>query len=433
MAFWNKRATPGGAHAAAVRDPQPALAEERSGGIDMIKTSDAALAQFFGLGAGMTDEVVTIETALQVPSVWAAVGFLSRTLASLPIKVFEKTDAGRVHLAGDPVEGLLNRAANDETSAFAWRQGFWQDVFTGGRAISFIERNGRGDPINLWPLDVARVTVERKAGRTLYKYRDGSTPRTYAASEVIDLAFMPGSDRLGGRSPIYSNATTIGLALAVTRYGAQFFRNGGVPPFAITGPIRTAGGVQRAADDLTAAVQKMAEERRNAISLPEGHDIKNLGVEPEKMQMIETQRFMVEQIARIYGMPPVFLQDLTHGTFSNTEQQDLHLIKHVISQWVKAFESEANLKLYGRARSDVYAEASLDALLRGDLKTRAEARAAQINTGQLLINEAREQDNRPAVPGGDVPLVQGAMVPAAMAGQHLAAGQPPAADKGAKE
>lgn len=432
MAFWNRRAARG---AAAVSDPQAqAQPEERGKVAEYISASNPQVVQFFGGGPSLTDEVVTVESALQVPAILAAVTFLSRTLAALPVKVYARKEKAREALSGDPVHGLLNWAANDETSGFDFRRAFWQDVFTIGRGMAFIERNGRGDPINLWPLDVAKVTVERRAGRTFYHYQEGTRKVTYKASEVLDLCFMPGADRLGARSPVFSNAGTIGLAQAVTRYGARFFDNGGIPPFTISGPIKSAGGVARASSDLTAAVKKLAAEGGNALTVPDGHELKALGVDPEKMQMIETQRFMVEQIARIYGLPPVFLQDLTHGTFSNTEQQDLHLSKHVIAPWCQALEGAANLKFYGRQGGRVFAEHVLDGLMRGDIKTRAEATARRINTGQLTINEAREIENRPPVKGGDTPLVQGAMVSATVAGtQEKPAAKPAASDGGSND
>ncbi|WP_291732323.1 phage portal protein [Leisingera sp. F5] len=417
MFFKKKRRAASAAAASAVSDPQ---AEARAADdVQRIASSDPGIVAFFGGAMGITDEVVTVQSALKVPSVLAAVSFLSRTMAGLPLKVYGKGEKGRKALPDDPVSGLLNRAANDETSALEWRRGVWQDVLTSGRHISFIERDGRGKPINLWPLDVSKVTVERRQGRTLYHYQDGTRRVTYAASEVLDLCFMSSGDRLSSYSPVYNNADTIGLAMAVTRYGARFFKNGGIPPFTLSGPIKTPGGVHRASNDLTAAVKDVAEGGGNAITVPEGHTLTPLGLDPEKMQMVEVKRFLVEEIARIYGLPPVFLQDLTHGTFSNTEQQDLHLVKHLVAQWAAVFEAEANLKLWGRDGGEVYAEHVLDGLMRGDLKTRVDAAGRRIATGQTTINEEREIENRPPVTGGGQPLVQGAMVPVTLAGAHV--------------
>ena len=427
---WKRPSVTRGAPAVADHQAE-VMPEARASTSGTILQSDPGLVAFFAGATAVGREGVTVETALRVPAFGAAVSFLSRTLASIPLKVYAKTDGGREARPADPVAKLLGRAATDELSAFDFRRGFWQDVFTIGRGLAFIERNGAGVPINLWPLEVSKTTVERRNGRTVYHYRERLGARvTYAASEVLDICFMPGADRLSARSPVYNNAETIGLAQAITRYGARFFDNGGIPPFTITGPIKTPGGVARAASDLTAAVKKLAAEGGNALTIPEGHTLKELGIDPEKMQMVDTKRFMVEEIARIFGLPPVFLQDLTHGTFSNTEQQDLHLVKHLVVQWCEAFEGEANLKIWGREGGSVYAEHVLDGLMRGDLKSRTEANAKRINTGQMTINEVRETENRPPVEGGDTPLVQGAMIPAILAGKVKTPAAAPAQDEG---
>lgn len=393
----------------AVADPQSNV-EARNTAPVSVTQSDASFGQIFNMAGGDVLGPVTVEAALGVPAIWAAVNFLSKTLAAIPIKSYVKSDEGREAQAGDPVAALFNHAANDETTAFDMRRGFWQDVFTFGRGMAFIERNGAGVPINLWPLEVSRVKVSRRGGRTLYTYNDGGRPLTYAAGEVLDLCFMPGASRQAARSPIYNHADTINLALAITRYGARFFANGGVPAFTITGPFKTPAGANRASEDLEAAIVTMAENRRNGVALPAGHELKALGLDPEKMQMVDAQRFLIEQFARIWQMPPAFLWDLTHSTFSNVEQQDLQLVKHVIAPWVTALEAEANLKVYGRADRSVYLEHSLDGLMRGDLVSRSDALSKKIASGQLTPNEARALDNRRDLPGGDSLLVQGAMV-----------------------
>ncbi|NMG39895.1 phage portal protein [Chelativorans sp. ZYF759] len=368
---------------------------------------------------------MTIDSALGVPAVWAAANFLPGTLAGLPLHLYKRTSSGRERASGG-LATVLHDAVNPGMSSFDWRIYMFGQVFTEGRGVTFIERNATGKPMNLWPLDPGGVTVKRKNGQKVYEYRDGQSRKVvYEASEVIDIPFMLKRDMLGHRSPILTNKDVVGLAQAVTRYGSKFFQNGGVPPFAITGPFQSAGALQRSADDLAAAVQKAAKENRLALSLPPGHDIKQLGVDPEKSQLVELQRFIIEQIARIYSLPPVFLQDLTHGTFSNTEQQDLHLVKHTIKRWVEQFEQELNLKLFGRNNNRQYAEMNVDGLLRGDFKARMEGYAKGIQNAILKPNEVRRRENLPDDPEGDKLLVQGATVPL---GSQPNQTQPPAGD-----
>src|SRR5690606_10632743 len=123
-----------------------------------------------------------------------------------------------------------------------------------------------------------------------------------------------------------------------------------------------------------------------------------VGVDAQKAQMIEAQRFVIEQIARIYSLPPVLLQDLSRGTYSNTEQQDLHFVKHTIMRWVGQIEGELNLKLFGRSARTTYAEFNLAGLLRGDFMTRMQGYAQAIQNGVLMPNEARALENRSAAP-----------------------------------
>jgi HK97 family phage portal protein len=146
------------------------------------------------------------------------------------------------------------------------------------------------------------------------------------------------------------------------------------------------------------------------MALPAGHEMKSIGFNPEQMQLLELQRFSIEQIARIYSLPPVFLQDLTHGTFSNTEQQDLHFVKHTLKRWIEQTEQEMNLKLFPRG-SDLYVEFNVDGLLRGDFGTRMAAHATSIQNGIRTPNEVRTIENMPDRPEGDVLLIQGATVP----------------------
>lgn len=375
-------------------------------------TTDSTLLRVFGLtgGTSASGQSVTVESALGVPAVFAAVNFISGTMAGLPIHVFEQDGDDRKRWTG-PLASMLQDAVNDETTSFDWRKYTFDQVLTGGRGLTQIVRNARGEPISLNPMEPTKTTIRQTAGLRFYEYKDGDRTIRLEARDVIDIPFMLKPDRLGSYSPIMANRDAIGLAQAVQDHASRFFQNGGVPPFAITGPFQSGRSLSAAADDLEDAVRKAAKEGRQALTLPEGLDIKSLGEAAEKNQMLETQKFCVEQIARIYGLPPTFLQDLSHGTFSNTEQQDLHFVKHTLRRWVEHFEQELNLKLFGREKSDRLVEFNVDGLLRGDFKTRMEGTAQAVQNAIMTPNEARRLDNRPPMPGGDHLMIQGATVP----------------------
>jgi HK97 family phage portal protein len=351
---------------------------------------------------------VTIDSALTVPAVLAAVSFLPRSLAAMPLHAYRATAEGSQKISGG-IETLVHEAPNAEWTAFKLRQYFWQQVFTGGRGLIFIERSGTA-VTGLYPMNPTRTTIKRDGmGRTTYEV-DG---KTYPAADVIDVPFMLKSDGLGHYGPIQLGAGAIQASLAMQKYGAQFFAGGGVPPLALTGPLPTGPGAQqRALADMHRAIENAQSGNKPMFPIPPGYELKPVGFDPDKGQMTDARRFAVEEVARIFGLPPVFLQDLSRGTFSNTEQQDLHLVKHTLSQWCQALEEEMNLKLFGQRNGRRFVEHNVDGLLRGDFKTRMEGLARAVQSAIMTPDEARELENRPAKGGkaGEL-FMQGATMP----------------------
>lgn len=350
---------------------------------------------------------INIDTALQSPAVLAAVTFLPRSLAALPLHVYRKTEEGPQKIAGG-LETLIHEAPNREWTSFKLRQYFWQQVFTGGRGMLWIERSGP-NITGLYPMNPVKTTIKRSGlGETTYEVEG----KKYPAADVIDVPFMLKADGLCHYSPIMLGAKAIQLSLAMNEYGSKFFAGGGVPPLAMSGPLPAGPeAMKRAMDQIGRAIASAKENNGQIVPMPPEHKLTPIGFDPEKGQMTDARRFQVEEISRIYGLPPVFLQDLTHGTFSNTEQQDLHLVKHLISQWAQALEEEMNLKLFGQRNGGRYVEHNVDGLLRGDFKTRMEALSSGVQNALLTPNEGRALENRPSKPNGDDLMIQGATVP----------------------
>tara|TARA_R110002020_G_scaffold475207_1_gene709077 strand:+ start:2066 stop:3346 length:1281 start_codon:yes stop_codon:yes gene_type:complete len=363
-------------------------------------------------GVSSSGVVITLENALEIPAILCAQQFIASTIASLPLNVFVRGENDEREKSKQPIQNILHNAINDECSSFDWRKYLFERVLTGGRGLSFIQRNGAGRVVNLYNIDPSKVTIKRRGMNKEYVYNSGQQDQiTYSSRDIIDLTFSLESDMLTAISPVLTCKDALGKSKAACDYGARIFNSGGVPPFVMTGNFQSKKGLDRAADDVEAAVKKSSAQARQVLTLPEGHEIKSLGFDPEKMQMTETERFAVEEVARIYNLPPSFLQDLTHGTFSNVEQQDLHLVKHTIRQWVTQFEQELNLKLFGRYNKTTYAEFNLDGLLRGDFKTRMEGYSQAINNSVLKPSQVHAMENIPTSPEADVFLIQGATVP----------------------
>ncbi|MET3602042.1 phage portal protein [Martelella mangrovi] len=370
-----------------------------------VKVSASNFLEFFGIKSGNLPSV-TIENAMRVPAFSAAVSFLSGSLANLPLHAFKTGKDGASQIKGG-VQTLLNEAPNPQWTSYSWREYCWSQVFTSGRSLSWIERAGRS-VVAIWPMEPGKVTIRRTGGRVSYSYEG----KTYDAQDVIDIAFLRKSDMISSYAPVATGRNAIQLALAMNEYGSNFFANGGIPPLALTGPMPTgANAMKRAKDDIDRAIDYAREFGDSFFSIPPGYELKQVGFDPAKGQMTEARRFQIEEIARLFNLPPLFLQDLIHATLNNSEQQDLHLVKHVIAQWARNFEQEINLKLFGQMRNSRYAEHNLDALMRGDFKSRIEGLARGVQSGILTPNEAREKENRPNKPNGDTLYIQGATVP----------------------
>lgn len=390
------------------RDASPAETRSLEDPQYKISENPDALLRLFGvLDAQGSLPIVPIAAALQVPAVFAAVAFLSRTLAALPLHTFEAGQNGAK--VEDEQAQLLNVAPNAEWSSFGWRQYHWQQVFTGGRGVSWIERvNGR--TLGIWPMDPSKTMVGRRNGRKYYRFENIE----YPAADVIDTPFMLRSDQLSVLAPLTTCNKAVSLAIAMSDFAGSFFMGGGVPPLALGGPMPS--GVEafrRAQNDIQKAIDLAKKSNSNFFPLPPGHELKPVGFDPAKGQMTEARLFQIQEIARAFQIPPVFLQDLSKGTFSNTEQQDLQLVKHLIGQWAKAFEDELNLKLYGWRNRERRVKHNLDGLQRGDFKSRIAALAQSIQTAQMTPDEARAFEDRAPYPDGlgSKPYIQGATVP----------------------
>lgn len=395
--------------------PRTRAPEQRSLENPSVSLSDpSAFDVLFGGSVSATGIQVNEQNALGVPAIWSAVNFLSGTIASLPLQLFRRRSEGREIDTAAKLSRLLHDAPNDEWTSYRWRKYSMTRTLLGGRSYTLIVRNRGGGVNSLFPLDPSRVTVDRKQGRTFYRVAnpDGRDGKTYEAKDVIDIPFMIGADGHSHVDPTGRLKDAIGLALALESYASKFFQNGGVPPHVLQGPFNSPAAATRASHDVAQAMIDAQAKRQNVLSLPIGHELKGLGSNPEQNQLVEARRFQLEEIARVYDIPPVFLQDLTHGTFSNTEQQDLHFVKHTLTQWLTCWEQELNLKLFGAQSNQRFVEFNVDGLLRGDFTSRMQGYATAIQNAIRSPDEVRQKENLPPRGGAADDLhIQSATVP----------------------
>lgn len=392
-------------------------------------TSDA-WASLLAAWQSTSGVTVTIDVALGVPAIYCGVNVLADLLASLPFHEFKRDAQGnRERVTTGMIAGMLSGTVNDDfLTSYEWRKGRMISALLTGAGRTYIETDAADRLVNLWPMETSRTTVKREGFRTIYRYRQPNGKVVeYKAEEVIDLQWMPKVNGLGCVDPVRRMADTIGLAVALERYASKYFQNGGVPPLALHTPIGSPAANDRAKKDTDAAVRRAAsgDSASNILLLPLGTDLRDIGFDPSKGQLVEAQRFVIQQIARMLNLPPSFLHDLTNGSFQNTEQGDLHLAKHTALAWVRRWEAECNAKLYGPRANSRFVEMDLDGLQRGDFKTRMEGYARGIQTGVFTPNEVRRKENLPALDGGEHLFMQGATVPIDKAGQVPPPAVPP--------
>jgi HK97 family phage portal protein len=377
-------------------------------------TSDV-LIQLIGGDNNRSVTPVNEATMLGVPAIWCAINFWSGTVSSLPLQVFKNADNKREIAKSNRAYPILHDQVNDEgLTSVQWRRSMMQSAMVHGRHYTYIERDRSGRMVNLWPLEYALVRVTRKNGRKIYTYSEtGKQDIVYSANEILDIPFMLLSDGISHASPMHLLKDSIGLALSLGRYAGAYFHNSGVPPLAVVGPPASEAAVSRTKADISANLRRdnAPGSNANVMYLPTGFDIKPVSFKPQEGQLTEARLFQIQEISRIYGLPPSFLHDLSNGTFTNTEQQDLHFLKHSLTHWLRLIEQELNSKIFGR-RSDLMAEFNVDGVLRGDFKTRMEGYALGIQHAIITPDEARSSENRPQLGGEAEKLhIQGATVP----------------------
>jgi HK97 family phage portal protein len=194
-----------------------------------IPVSSENFLAFFGLNSAKLPHV-SIDSALCVPAVTAAVAFLSRTMAALPLHAYRDTKDGPKKISGK-LESVIHDAPNDEMDSFKFRQYFWQQVFTGGRGLAWIERAPQGVEA-IWPMDPYKTTIRRVDMKLVYSFEG----KDYPSADIIDLPFMLRPCGVRHYGPIVLASRAIQLALSMNDYASNFFAGGGVPPLSACWP-----------------------------------------------------------------------------------------------------------------------------------------------------------------------------------------------------
>lgn len=376
----------------------------------------------FAVGTATSGKSVTQQTSIQISTVYACVRVIAETIASLPLNVYESDGKGGSHIAQDhPLERLLHDEPNVEMTSFTWREQMLTQLLLWGNSYSQIIRTGTTGIISIYPLLADSMTVDRaENGEITYEYQtaDGDSVQL-DPTEVLHIPGL-GFDGIIGYSPIALMKTTLGLTLAAEEYGSTFFQHGATPGGVLEHPGRPKDmeAVRRSWNN---AYGGSGNAGKVAI-LYEGMKFSRISMPNNEAQFLETRKFQVEEICRMYRVPPHMVSDLSHATFSNIEHQSISFAVHTIRPWVVRIEQAINRSLFGETeKGRFYVKFNLDGLMRGDYKSRMEGYAIARQNGWMSANDIRELENLNPIPeeeGGNAYLVNGNMVPIGMAGQQ---------------
>ena len=395
------------------------------------KAADAGYSFLFGRTT--SGKPVNERTAMQTTAVYACVRILAEAVASLPLHVYEYQDDGGKKLVHDhPLYYLLHDEPNPEMTSFVFRETLMSHLLIWGNAYAQIIRDGAGRVLGLYPLLPDKMDVQRDdCGNIYYVYSRNSdenpTFKEYGniklkAEDVLHIPGL-GFDGLIGYSPIAMAKNAVGMTLACEEYGASFFANGANPGGVLEHPgvLKDPSKVRESWN----SVYRGVNNAHKIAVLEEGMKYQQIGIPPEEAQFLETRKFQINEIARLYRIPPHMVGDLDKSSFSNIEQQSLEFVKYTLDPWVIRWEQslQRSLLLPGE-KGKYFIKLNVDGLLRGDYQSRMNGYAVGRQNGWFSANDIREMENMNPIPdeeGGNLYLVNGAMTKLADAGAFAGA------------
>ena len=380
----------------------------------------------FYMGGSTSGKTVTERSAMQMTAVYSCVRILAEAIAGLPLHVYRyNSDGGKEKAIDHSLYLILHDEPNPEMSSFVFRETLMTHLLLWGNAYAQIIRNSKGEVMALYPLMPNKMSVDRDENGQLYYQYLRSIDEVGGKSETVilkptDVLHIPGLgfDGLVGYSPIAMAKNAIGLAIATEEYGAKFFANGAAPSGVLEHP-GTIKDPQRVREAWQSQFGGSQNSGKIAV-LEEGMKYTPISISPEQAQFLETRKFQINEIARIFRVPPHMVGDLEKSSFSNIEQQSLEFVKYTLDPWVIRWEqSIMRTLLTPEEKKSYFVKFNLEGLLRGDYQSRMNGYATARQNGWMSANDIRELENLDRIPaeaGGDLYLINGNMLPLQQAG-----------------
>ena len=352
-------------------------------------------------GADVAGVTVSATTAESISAVYAAISAISESLASLPLNLYQRTDEGRQKARQHPLYKLLHDAPNDRQTALEFREMMQRHVLLRGNAYAEVIWDANGQPKALEPLHPDHVTILRNdAGSLIYQVTDWKGKvRRLLSSEMLHLRYHT-DDGIIGVSPIQKARETIGLALAERNHGGKMFEHGtklsGVIEMPAGSTKEQAGTVR---DAWTEGYSSVNNHGKTAV-LPQGATFKTVSMTLEDAEWIEARRLSVEEVARLFRVPPVLIGDLREANYSNAVELGRYFVTHTLKRHLVMWEQAISRTLINDTET-YFAEHNVEGLLRGDSLTRAQFYNYAIRDRWMKASEVRELENLKRIEGID--------------------------------
>ena len=338
---------------------------------------------------------VTPESAMRSSAVFACVRVLAETVASLPLITYRRQTRGKDRAHDFYLYPILHDTPNPEMTSFTFRETLTAHVALWGNGYAEMQLDGAGRVTALWPLLPNRTMPERLGNGTLiYKtFVPGTGYRGLSADRVLHVRGL-GMNGVLGLSPIAQARNAVGLSLATEEFGGRVFGNGSMPGVVLKYPGNLTDEQYDAAQASWQAAHGGLSNAHRVAILEGGIEAERLGIPNDDAQFLETRKFQVEEIARVFRVSQHLIGYLERSTNNNIEQQSLEFVIYTMLPWFSRWEQEISRSiLLERERREYYAEFLIDSLLRGDTATRYEAYGKAIASGWMNRNEAREREN----------------------------------------
>ena len=383
-------------------------------------TAGSFLSFFFGNTS--SGKRVNERTAMQITAVYACIRILAESVAQLPLHLYKyNATGGKEKATSHTLYRILHDEPNPEMTSFVFRETLMTHLLLYGNAYAQIIRNGKGEVIALYPLMANRMTVDRdEKGQLFYEYQHSQDEANTMKGTMVklkprDVFHIVGlsADGIVGYSPIAMAKNAIGMSIACEEYGSKFFNNGAVPGGVLEHPehLKKPELVRESWQNTFGGSQNAGK----VAVLEEGMKYHPISIPNNEAQFLETRKFQISEIARIFRVPNHMISDLEHSSFNNIEQQSLEFVKYTLEPWISRWEQAIVRSLLNEnEKKDYFVKFNLEGLLRGDYQSRMEGYAVARQNGWMSTNDIRQLENLDQISdeeGGNAYLVNGNMIP----------------------